>query len=639
MASSSIKTLSMGGNTYSLEDTQARETLSGKVDKVSGRGLSEDNYTTAEKSKLAGIAAGATANTGTVTGVKMNGVTKGTSGVVDLGTVITEHQDISGKQNTLVSGTNIRTINGQSLLGSGNITIEGGGGGGDGLTSEQVVTIVQDELDDYMPKFHLAVCDSSSTSTAKTVTIPGVTSLYDGLAIYVKNNSVASASGVKLNVNSLGAKPIYRSNASATAITNHMAASGTYLLIYNSSRVSGGCWDLFVGYDANTTYANYSLGQGYGTCATAAATTAKVVTLSSYSLSTGGIVAVKFSNDVPASSTMNINSKGAKPIFYRGSAITANIIKAGDVATFIYDGTNYILLAVDRGVEQKTNLSEFVDDLGSSPTHTHNQYLTEHQTIKTINGQSLLGNGNITIEGGGGGGLTADQVTAIVQGEIQTPLSGKVDKVDGKGLSSNDYTTSEKNKLAGIAAGATANTGTVTGVKMNGVTKGTSGLVDLGTVITSHQDIKTVNGQSLVGIGNIDIVGGGGSGLTADEAVTFNKQEVPVDTNMGYYLNFEAGTGRNYAIMAIANGIGSLLLSLDSEIQCENYVLFDNSSNSEDVTVALQTLQCDGEDLNKMIIPDEGILVPAGKYVELSYVVILSDSTIGVVTCSQVLTE
>ena len=39
--------------------------------------------------------------------------------------------DMAGKQNTLVSGSNIKTINGQSLLGSGNITIQGGGGGGD----------------------------------------------------------------------------------------------------------------------------------------------------------------------------------------------------------------------------------------------------------------------------------------------------------------------------------------------------------------------------------------------------------------------------------------------------------------------------------------------------------------------------
>lgn len=62
---------------------------------------------------------------GTVTGVKVNGTTKNPSnGVVDLGTVITSHQDISGKQDTLVSGTNIKTINGNSLLGKGNIAIE-----------------------------------------------------------------------------------------------------------------------------------------------------------------------------------------------------------------------------------------------------------------------------------------------------------------------------------------------------------------------------------------------------------------------------------------------------------------------------------------------------------------------------------
>lgn len=40
-----------------------------------------------------------TNNAGTITGIKMNGSTVGSSGVVDLGTVITSHQDISGKVN------------------------------------------------------------------------------------------------------------------------------------------------------------------------------------------------------------------------------------------------------------------------------------------------------------------------------------------------------------------------------------------------------------------------------------------------------------------------------------------------------------------------------------------------------------
>ena len=47
------------------------------------------------------------------------------SGVVDLSSIL---PDISGKQDTLVSGTNIKTINNISLLGSGNIDIQGGGG-------------------------------------------------------------------------------------------------------------------------------------------------------------------------------------------------------------------------------------------------------------------------------------------------------------------------------------------------------------------------------------------------------------------------------------------------------------------------------------------------------------------------------
>ena len=44
-----------------------------------------------------------------------------------LGKADTAIQDISGKQDTLVSGTNIKTINNNSVLGSGNITVENNG--------------------------------------------------------------------------------------------------------------------------------------------------------------------------------------------------------------------------------------------------------------------------------------------------------------------------------------------------------------------------------------------------------------------------------------------------------------------------------------------------------------------------------
>lgn len=44
-----------------------------------------------------------------------------------------------------------------------------------------------------------------------------------------------------------------------------------------------------------------------------------------------------------------------------------------------------------------------------------------------------------------------------VKNSLDTDISGKVDKVDGKGLSTNDYTDTDKNKLDGIESGAEVN--------------------------------------------------------------------------------------------------------------------------------------------------------------------------------------
>lgn len=48
--------------------------------------------------------------------------------------------EVKGKQNTLVSGTNIKTINGESVLGSGNIVISGSGGGNLFIQDEEPVS-------------------------------------------------------------------------------------------------------------------------------------------------------------------------------------------------------------------------------------------------------------------------------------------------------------------------------------------------------------------------------------------------------------------------------------------------------------------------------------------------------------------
>ena len=122
--------------------------------------------------------------------------------------------------------------------------------------------------------------------------------------------------------------------------------------------VSKGLWS------PNTTYSNASLGHGYGTCATAEATAAKVVTLSGYAIVTGGIVGVKFTYGLCASATMNINSRGAKKIFIDGAAVTdttAKRVLAGDIAYFIYDGTQYHFLGTDKA-ERKFDINYRASD-------------------------------------------------------------------------------------------------------------------------------------------------------------------------------------------------------------------------------------------------------------------------------------
>lgn len=73
-----------------------------------------------------------------------------------------------------------------------------------------------------------------------------------------------------------------------------------------------------------------------------------------------------------------------------------------------------------------------------------------------------------------------------------TDLNGKVDKVDGKGLSTNDYTTAEKNKLSGVASGAQVNV--IETVKVNGAAlTPTSKAVNI-TVPTKTSDITNDSG-------------------------------------------------------------------------------------------------------------------------------------------------
>lgn len=110
-------------------------------------------------------------------------------------------------------------------------------------------------------------CDSTSTATAFTATVDGITSLYDGVTVMLRNGVVTSASGFTININGLGAKPVYSNMATGNPVTptdptretTIFNINYTMLLVYDSNIVSGGGWICYRGYDANTNTIGYQL--------------------------------------------------------------------------------------------------------------------------------------------------------------------------------------------------------------------------------------------------------------------------------------------------------------------------------------------------------------------------------------------
>lgn len=70
--------------------------------------------------------------------------------------------------------------------------------------------------------------------------------------------------------------------------------------------------------------------------------------------------------------------------------------------------------------------------------------------------------------------------------KVKTKMNTKVDKIDGKGLSTNDYTTAEKNKLSGIAAGAEVNQNAFSNIAIGSTTIAADTKTDTFTLVAGN---------------------------------------------------------------------------------------------------------------------------------------------------------
>lgn len=120
---------------------------------------------------------------------------------------------------------------------------------------------------------------------------------------------------------------------------------------------------------------------------------------------------------------------------------------------------------------------------------TKQDTLVSGTNIKTVNNQSLLGSGNITIQGGGASVIEVTQAqydALVTAGTLD--LTALYIITDAQSLDISNYWTSAQTESAISAA--------------------TSGLQE---TLVSGTNIKTINNESILGSGNITIQGGGSS--------------------------------------------------------------------------------------------------------------------------------
>ena len=188
-----------------------------------------------------------------------------------------------------------------------------------------------------IPKTDLASAVQTSLGKADTATQPG------DLADYIKKDGGSATQTVSLT-----------SGTGTTALGVKSMSTGSYISL---SGTGGWLGSYGVSSDKKPVYYNgtgYTLAYTsdipkifYGTSATAAGTSAKVVTCATFTASdlvAGTRLSVYFTNanSFNGQATLNVNGTGAKDIYYNGTTTSARYMwVAGETVEFIYNGTQW----------------------------------------------------------------------------------------------------------------------------------------------------------------------------------------------------------------------------------------------------------------------------------------------------------
>ena len=348
--------------------------------------------------------------------------------------------DLNGKQDTLVSGTNIKTINGESILGNGDITISGGSGIDDSAISTSS-TYSSSKIDStYLkaPEGRLNIENGRVNLKNNINSVYSITNNEvvmelndDGLryhdnATNLDVNITPYYGAIDQNVDPATIKVNGIGLARETDLNKKVSLRGDTMtgnlnapaFTVDSTKVASGDKPLTDG-AINFKYKNTN----------DEASNAWLTMLPSGQLQFGSQGAA--ASEIGTVATQEwVNKKITNAYIYKGSVDTYDALPSGADPGFVYNvrsnGANYAWTGTEwdeLGATVNLDVYALKSDIPSLTGYAteswveSKNYLTTHQSldgkqdklvsgtnIKTINGESILGTGNITISGDSSGG-------------------------------------------------------------------------------------------------------------------------------------------------------------------------------------------------------------------------------------------
>ena len=466
--------------------------------------------------------------------------------------------EITRKQDKLVSGTNIKTINGVSLLGEGNIEVSGGSGisvtSVNGKTG--AVTITANDLNaaqlDGENTFTLTNKFNETTYFENFASFDGDAEFGRGFTSYddlILTSTSDTISRIQTKLTNKGIQ-IYNTNAS-------IIGTDFYFLANKGFHMSSSDADYI---DLN--YSGLTLSDGK---------------------SPGNTIHVKnsgLSSNTDASDTIVWNTNGGK------TNLSAYTLQS-DYSSFSQNVGNEILTL-------RNELSEKQDELVSGVN------------IKTINNQSLLGKGNIDISSGASITVDSELSTSSTNPVQNKVIATSVPTLNGKNTftGSNTLTDGKNLSVVNDCSSITIDDGNSTWITLTAEGIKLDDDDDTGLVTTLGQSGLTISGEtSSVGID---------STLT-ESKIAFNDYSKTGGYETNSYLSSSELYIQNHTEQSAKLTPNNLELfdSIEQQSTDLGYsgLTIDRANEKIVITDKVSTIN-DG--LNTVVIDNSGIYLPSG---------------------------